>query len=69
MYARKQEHSVEVLETRRQAYLSLRSRFPTMVVLDATQSADTVRRAALDALWNDPAVRARRTLSCRSSDD
>jgi thymidylate kinase len=55
MFARKREHSVEVLETRRQAYLGLGARFPQMVVLDATGSADAVRRTALAALWNGPA--------------
>jgi thymidylate kinase len=52
MFARKHEHSVELLEARRQSYLGLRTRFPAMVVLDATRSADHVRRMALDALWN-----------------
>jgi len=59
MYARKGEHSVEVLETRRQAYLGLGTRFPQMIVLDATQSADAVRRMALDALWNHRPARHR----------
>lgn len=51
MFARKQEHSPEVLETRRQEYLKLSAEFPDTVVLDATESADVVRRRATDAIW------------------
>ena len=53
MFARKGEHSVEVLERRRRAYLELAPRFARSVVLDATRSAAEVRRAALAAVWAD----------------
>jgi thymidylate kinase len=51
MFARKGEHSAEVLEGRRQGYLALAARFPHSVVLDASRPADQVRTAALTAIW------------------
>jgi thymidylate kinase len=51
MFARKGEHSAEVLEERRQGYLALSARFPHSVVLDASRSAAEVRAAALAAVW------------------
>ena len=51
MFARKGEHSPEILEERRQAYLALSARFPHSVVLDASLPADEVRAAALAAVW------------------
>ena len=51
MFARKGEHSAEVLEERRQGYLALAARFPSSVVLDASRSAAEVRTAAVAAVW------------------
>lgn len=51
MFARKGEHSAEVLEERRQGYLALAARFPHSVVLDASRPAAEVRSAALAAVW------------------
>jgi thymidylate kinase len=51
MFARKGEHSPELLEERRQAYLELVARFPESVVLDATRPEVEVARAALAAVW------------------
>jgi thymidylate kinase len=51
MFARKGEHSAEVLEERRQGYLALAAHFPDSVVLDAARPADEVRAAALTAIW------------------
>jgi thymidylate kinase len=65
MFRRKGEHSAEVLEQRRQAYLALRDRLPGMVVLDASAPVDDVRRQALAVVWDRVAAvvasRARRT--------
>ncbi|WP_222265511.1 hypothetical protein [Modestobacter marinus] len=52
MFARKGEHSVEVLEARRHDYLALAPAFRHSAVLDATQPADQVRRRALAAIWD-----------------
>lgn len=51
LYARKGEHSASILEEQRQFYLSLRSRLPQMVVIDATQNADLVRRRVTAQIW------------------
>jgi thymidylate kinase len=51
MYARKGEHGVRELEVRRRAYLEMADRFPQMVVLDASEQADQVRRRATAVLW------------------
>lgn len=52
MFARKGEHSVEVLEAWRQAYLDLAKGLPGTAVLDASQPQDAVRRAATAIVWN-----------------
>lgn len=44
MFARKGEHGVAELSRRRAAYLGMAERFPQMVVVDATQPAEAVRR-------------------------
>jgi thymidylate kinase len=51
MYARKGEHGVAELQLRREAYLAMTSRFPQMVVIDAEQSRDEVRRQATELIW------------------
>lgn len=48
LFGRKPEHPVEVLEQRRQDYLA---QHPGALVLDASRSADEVRRAALAGVW------------------
>jgi thymidylate kinase len=50
MFARKGEHSPELLEIRRQAYLHLVRQFPHEV-LDATRPVTEVHHAALSAVW------------------
>lgn len=52
MFARKGEHSVQVLAERRLGYLAIAERFPPSVVIDATMSADDVRRRALQVIWD-----------------
>lgn len=52
LYARKGEHDPEHLERQRQGYLALQARLPQLVVLDATQDADTVRRMATAWTWS-----------------
>jgi hypothetical protein len=52
MFARKGEHSPELLESRRQAYLALMRQFEHTGVLDATQPRLEVRQAALAAVWH-----------------
>lgn len=51
LYARKGEHSAEILEQQRQHYLKLKPYLPQMVVINATQDADTVRREAIALIW------------------
>jgi thymidylate kinase len=51
MYARKGEHGVAELRLRRNAYLAMAKRFPQMVVVDAEQSRDEVRRQATQLIW------------------
>jgi thymidylate kinase len=51
MYARKGEHGVAELQLRRKAYLAMAERFPQMVVIDAEQSRDAVRRQATELIW------------------
>jgi thymidylate kinase len=51
MFARKGEHTVELLEERRQRYLELQGRYPNVAVVDATQDAGSVRRDVEDLVW------------------
>ena len=51
LYARKGEHSPEILEQQRQHYLGLRAHIPQMVVVDATRDADQVRRTVTSLIW------------------
>jgi len=51
MFARKGEDSPALLERRRQAYLNLGNLVPNLVVLDATELADAVRRRASAEIW------------------
>jgi thymidylate kinase len=51
LYARKGEHSPEILEQQRQHYLGLREHIPQMVVVDATRDAEQVRRAVTSLIW------------------
>jgi thymidylate kinase len=57
MFRRKGEHSPERLERQRQRYLGLRGRLPHVVIVDATQRPDEVRRAATRHLWRRYACR------------
>ena len=52
LFARKGEHSAELLEWQRQQYLSLRRNLAQMVVVDATQNADQVRRNVISLIWD-----------------
>jgi thymidylate kinase len=67
MYARKGEHSVDELELRRDAYLSMRGRFPQMAVVDAAQPPDEVRRQATAVLWSNWVRRDRAKLARSTS--
>lgn len=51
LYARKGEHSPLILEQQRQHYLDLQQHLPQMVVIDATNSADQVRRKVTALIW------------------
>ncbi|WP_426997062.1 dTMP kinase [Pseudarthrobacter sp. N5] len=51
MFARKGEHSAEVLENWRQAYLELADRLPRTWVLDADQPRALVQRLATEIVW------------------
>ena len=59
MRARKPEHELAELQQLREAYLGMVARFPQMVVLDAAQPVDTVRRQAAAVLWEALAWRTR----------
>jgi thymidylate kinase len=50
LFARKGEHSVEILEGNRQSYRALLEKFPAHAVIDARLDADTVRRCAAEAI-------------------
>jgi thymidylate kinase len=50
LYARKGEHSVEILDELRRAYLSLVNDFPAHAVIDARADADVVRTSAVEAI-------------------
>jgi len=60
LYARKGEHSPARLEAQRRAYLDLRARAPGIVVVDATQDPDRVRRDVLSLIWRRYAARGPR---------
>jgi thymidylate kinase len=51
MRARKPEHDLAEIQQLRRAYLDMVGRFPQMVVLDAAQPLDAVRRQAAAVLW------------------
>lgn len=51
LYARKGEHSAAFLEEQRQGYLKLKSQLRQMVVVDATQNPDAVRRRVITQIW------------------
>ena len=51
MFARKGEHSAEVLESWRQSYLQLADRLPGSSILDAAQPQELVRRLATTTVW------------------
>jgi hypothetical protein len=53
LYARKGEHSAAALESQRQAYLQICTRPRRAVVVDATRSADELRRQVTTLLWNE----------------
>jgi thymidylate kinase len=57
LYARKQEHSPEVLEAQRQILLELSNRIPNVTVVDTTRGAEAARRRAVWLMWNDYAMR------------
>lgn len=51
LYARKGEHSAAFLEEQRQGYLKLKPHLRQMVVVDATQNPDVVRRRVITQIW------------------
>jgi len=51
LYARKGEHSPDILEQQRQHYLGLCEHIPQMVVVDATRDAEQVRRTVTALIW------------------
>lgn len=62
MYSRKGEHGIDELQLRRDAYLAMGDRFPQMVVLDASEPVDLVRRRAAALVWD---AWSRRTSAAR----
>lgn len=65
LYARKGEHTPAILEQQRQHYLGLRQSLPQMVVVDATKSADQVRRSVTSLIWRWYAKNLRGELAAR----
>ncbi len=51
LYARKQEHDPERLESQRQAYLALSDRLPNAAVVDTDRSLDEVQREVTWLIW------------------
>lgn len=51
LYARKGEHNSQHLERQRQSYLNLQRQLPQTVIIDATRSADQVRREVIALIW------------------
>ncbi|MCA4135034.1 hypothetical protein [Arthrobacter sp. M4] len=62
MFARKGEHSPDVLEGWRRGYLELAERLPGAAVLDGDQPLDAVRRRAMDTVWHSLARHGLHTL-------
>ena len=51
LFDRKGEHTPEGLETKRQAYLALQKQLSNLLVVDATQDAQTVQAEVIHMLW------------------
>lgn len=51
VFGRKGEHSVAVLDEQRRRYLELAIRLPQLVVVDAAQEAEDVRRIVTATIW------------------
>ena len=51
MFARKGEHTPQILEERRQRYLDLQERYEALAVVDATQSPEQVLSQVEDLVW------------------
>lgn len=51
LYARKQEHDPEKLESQRQAYLALSDRLPNVAIVDTDRSLDEVQREVTWLIW------------------
>jgi thymidylate kinase len=68
MFARKGEHDVAALRSSREGYLRMAERFAPMVVVDATQQQDEVRRQVTGLVWARwVETQARRTRAVRGS--
>jgi len=52
LFERKGEHSPEWLEKQRQGYLRLAERVPQMIIVDAQQEAEALRREVISLIWN-----------------
>ncbi len=52
LFARTGEHSAAVLEQQRRGYLALQTRIPRTLVIDATETLQTVRRKVTAAIWD-----------------
>lgn len=52
LWQRKREHTPELLERQRRAYLELRDRLPRIAVVDATRGADAVRKTVVSLVWS-----------------
>ncbi|MFQ5652424.1 MAG: dTMP kinase [bacterium] len=51
LYARKQEHSSEWIDQQRAGYHKLSDSLPQMVIVDASQSAEAVRKEVTGLIW------------------
>lgn len=51
LFDRKGEHTPSFLERQRQSYLQLSDRLPQMTVVDATKSAECIRREVTGLIW------------------
>lgn len=57
MFKRKGEHGIDVLERQRRQFRALAARLSGVVVLDAAQDSERVRRRAINVVWNHRARR------------
>ncbi|MEQ1760653.1 MAG: hypothetical protein ABL986_20275 [Vicinamibacterales bacterium] len=67
LFARKGEHTADLLESQRQAYLAISRRLSRVAVVDAQLGPDHVRRTVTNLVWNEYQRRASSTATASRS--